>query len=211
MHINLLQTDSEQAKVPHRKPPCLLFHSLAPQRPESNSVTVCPFELGKLQSAGQPFWQKNGPTWTCAVPHNNPGISKYPSCRFSCGGWSSPCRDLHLQSCISLFLFKIVVTFAFLPNFTHFPPCPSPPTLVSHSILLSVRASHLSRWHLMWGGAQPMSLQPLTHKNTHVHGGLDLDGKVRTSLWGPNHPLSLSGSLMQSDLIESVCCVVWVC
>lgn len=60
---------------------------------------------------------------------------------------------------------------------------------------------------MKWRG--PESLQPLTHKNTHARGGLDVEGKVRPTLRGPNHPLSLSGLLTQSHLIE--CVYVYVC
>lgn len=52
---------------------------------------------------------------------------------------------------------------------------------------------------------RPESSQPLTHKNTHAHRGLDVEGKVRPALRGPNHPLSLSGLLTQSHLIGRVC------
>lgn len=154
MHINLLQTNGEQLLVPQSPsqktslPPVLFACSSETWVKLSDCLSFWAWQTPKCRPA---ILAKE---WT-HLDLCNPGISKYPSCCFSPGGWGRLCRDLHLQSCFSLLLFKIVVTFAFLPNFTHFLPCPSPPTHVSRSILLSVPASHLSRWHLMWSGAHP--------------------------------------------------------
>lgn len=79
----------------------------------------------------------------------------------------------------------------------HLPPLPS----FSIPVCLAISFKSVT-FDVKW--SRPERLQPLTHKNTHAHGGLDVEGKVRSSLQGPNHPLSLSGLLTQSHLIECV-------
>lgn len=62
----------------------------------------------------------------------------------------------------------------------------------------------------MWSGAGPRAYRHWLIK-THMCTWLDVQGKVRPTLRGPNHPLSLSGLLAQSHLIVCVCACVSVC
>lgn len=112
---------------------------------------------------------------------------------------------------ISFFGVSLQSTVKLLPHSSSVSPHPSYP----HNILLDLHIFPLLHcpdrlaisfksvtFDVKWCG--PERLQPLTHKNTHARGGLDVEGKVRLTLRGPNHPLSLSGLLAQSHLIESV-------
>lgn len=202
----------KQCRAKSQNPPCLLFCLLAPQRSQSKSLTVCPFELGALQSAGQPFCHQNRPTWTCAEPHNHPGISKYPSRLFSCGGWGGPGRDLHLQSCVFPPAFvKNSCHFSFSSKFLTFLPWSCPRPLISCSILLPARASHLSRWHLMWSGTHPWAYNHWLIK-THMR-MVDLMWRKRSELLSEGlitHSHWVARSCSQTWLREKVCVRVCV-
>lgn len=114
-------------------------------------------------------------------------------------------------SVISFFVFFLQPTVkqkssVFLTSFLSSLSFPSSPLF--HRPVCQAISFKSVTFDVKWRG--PESLQPLTHKNTHAHGGLDVEGKVRSTLRGPNHPLSLSGSLTQSHLIECVCVSVCV-
>lgn len=138
-----------------------------------------------------------------------------PLCCFSCKEAEKPDSRLICDSNPSLSLpFTLLPVFFWLfplfsfflaayckIDFLMFPPF-SLSSLLLHPVSLASSFKSVT-FDVKW--RRPERSQPLTHKNTHAHGGLDVEGKVRPALRGPNHPLSLSGLLTQSHLIGSVC------